>query len=786
MELKIDGQICDPGTDPIAVPGYEAAETESVEAAREGRSLKLRIPFSPRNNAILGWADDTQTAFRFNDTTHAAELSCEGARLIGGSVRLLAVGDECYEIEIRSGGADWASQASWRQLDDLPIDWKTQLTPTMICQSWTNDSPVRFFPVHHDEYEQQNSSTDLLPAERFLAVEDYHPFLHVASLVEGIFAQSGYQVRSRFLDSDLFRSLYISGAYATRDTAAAVNRMGFAARRLGPATAEGNEFGRVSANPDAIANTLGNIVDTATPQSIDDDGQAISGLYNNGNCFSTVDGRICFTPPSPITVGFEYYLKYTTQHRILSRDRLTGFDTIYLGTGSEFQFTLANRYRDLRNEIAQNTFYRVIVFDHKAGAQYRLTLTRGIAQNITWTTFSARSITLSSPSTGTLADLKLLVYENAQWVPYTGDWALYNGYIGEYGETTVEVRLRSAPEQVSPTSPKYFNLIYFGGAEEGMELTLHKECSLRPVFQPGPAFGSTIDFADVARHNIRQSELLEALTHLFNLRFYTEEQTRTVWIEPETEFFGAAPEIDWSLRTDFSQPLLREQIAPSVHEKRTWEFLDGDGAVTRFNTEERTTLGAWSYTSPSCATLMGEKVLRSPLFAPTLSSTGHYLNAPSARLLQVGDRDDAEDDGTNFTPRIVRYAGVVPLPDDERWGYPSGRNEYPLAAFLYPGDDSTEPFTLGFEDRDGAEGLHRYYDRQLRREAIGERISLWIHIEPHEFEELFSPGVGGPDIRSIFRIDTGRGIVRAILRQIDDYDPRKASTHCIFERIDQL
>ena len=107
MELKIDGQICDPGTVPIAVPGYAATEAESIEAAREGRSLTLKIPFSPRNNSLLGWADDAQTAFRFNDTTHSAELSYEGARLIEGSVRLLSVGDDSYEIEIRSGGADW-------------------------------------------------------------------------------------------------------------------------------------------------------------------------------------------------------------------------------------------------------------------------------------------------------------------------------------------------------------------------------------------------------------------------------------------------------------------------------------------------------------------------------------------------------------------------------------------------------------------------------------------------------------------------------------------------------
>lgn len=785
MELSIDGMICDLGTDAIAVPGYDAARTETIDDAREGRSLKIEIPITPRNRPILQFAEDPDSVLQFNGAPHRAELTEEGAVLIEGSVRLLAEKGARYEIEIRSGGAGWAEQAARSKFDELGVDWSGKLTPTTIYQSWTDDSPVRFFPVHHDDYEQQNSSSDLLPAERLLAVEDYHPFLHVATLVGKIFSQAGYRIESRFFESELFQSLYMSGAYASRDSAAAVNRMGFQARRLGPATAAGNEFGRVSANPKALANTVGNIVDTATPQAVDVDGEAISGLYNNGNCFSTVDDKIVFTPPTEVNVGFEFYLKYTTAHRIRSRSRLTGFDTLYLGPGAEFGFQLANRYEDLRNQITTNFAYRVIVFDHVEATQYRLTYTRNGVANTLWTTFSARSAAVSTPDSGSVAEPRLQVSSGSQWVDYTGDWALYNGYIDETGETTVEVKLRTPSEKVSPTSPKYFNQIYFAGAEEGMQITLHKECSLRPLFQPGPAFGSSIDFTDVARHDIQQSELLEALAHLFNLRFYTEEQTRTVWIEPEPDFFGIGEAVDWSRRTDFSQPVVRQQIAPEIHEVRTWRFQEGDGAVTRFDADEETTLGSWSFEVPSYASLQGEKLLRNPLFAPSLNSTGHYLNAPSARLLQVGDRDDAEDDGTNFTPRIVRYVGIKPLPENERWGYPSGQNEYPLIAFLHPGDDDTEPFTLGFEDRDGAQGLHRYYDRQVRREAARERISLRLRIAPHEFEALFAPGTGAPDIRSAFRIDTGEGIVTAALREIDDYDPREASVKCLFERIDE-
>ena len=99
---------------------------------------------------------------------------------------------------------------------------------------------------------------------------------------------------------------------------------------------------------------------------------------------------------------------------------------------------------------------------------------------------------------------------------------------------------------------------------------------------------------------------------------------------------------------------------------------DGDGAVARFDAGEEAPLGAWSFAADSYAAMQGEKVLRNPLFSPSLNAAGHYLNAPSALIPEVGDRDDAEEDGTNFTLRIVRYAGMHPLPGDERWGYPRG------------------------------------------------------------------------------------------------------------------
>lgn len=783
MQLRIDGRPCDLGPGPYAVPGYSAEKTKDVEACREGRKMQIGIPSTPRNRALLGDPRDPHTGTRFNAALHRAAITAEDAVLLEGPVRLLAASDEALTLEIRDGGAGWAEQAARRMFNTLGVEYRSPLSAETVRRSWTDASPVKFFPVHRDEYPQLNNPQDLLPAERLLTVDDYHPFLHVATLAERIFEEAGYRIESAFFATPFFRSLYMSGAYPSHDTTAATARMGFYARRLSPATATASPTGMVYADPKASAHTVGNIVETATPQTLDADGEAIPELCNNGGSFGTDNGMIRFVPPTQVSVGFEYYIKYTTDHRIASRTQLRGFDSVYLGPGSQLNFTLANRYEDRRPTMQANFAYRAIVFDHTEGDRYRLTCTQDGIAGIAWTTFSERSARVVSPASGNPAKPFLWVMRDGLWEPYAGDWALYDGHIEETGRTTVELRVRTAAEPVSPASPKYFYAIHFFGAEAGMTLTLHKECSLQPCFLSGPGYGSVLQFADVAQHRIRQSELLEALAHLFNLRFYTEEATRRVFIEPADDFYRSGAEADWRGKSDFSEPVVLEEIAPQIHELRTWCYQESDGAVKRYESDADTEFGAWSVPADNYAARTGEETLRNPLFRPTLNSTGHYRNAPAAQLMQVGDRDDIAQDSTNFTPRIVRYTGMHPLPDGQRWGYPSHAAEYPLAAFHFTGDDAEPPFTLCFEDRDGAEGLHRYYDRQTTQENRCCRIALSLRLAPHEFASLFAPGTGAPDIRSVFVLDTGGDTVRATLHSVGDYDPAKGSVRCTFDRL---
>lgn len=790
LRILIDGAPCDTDAQAALALDYDAATLASPESGRSGRTLRLELPSTPTNEALLGTPEDLHAAHPFNAAPHRGAVYADDALLLEGVVRLTGVAltsaAHRYRIEIRGGAARWAETAARTMFNQVKIDYRAALTPTTIWQSWTDDKPVKYFPIKRDTYPIANSSVGLEPALRILSPDDYHPFLSVSALLRAIVQNEGYTLDSRFVESSFFRSLYISGAYSEKQTAGLRRHMDFLARRKTAVAAAADHTGRVYASPFVSASSVGNLVETANPADPDPQGTPMAELYNHGDCFRMEEGRILFRPLVEVNVGFEYRLRYVTQYRIRSRKWLEGFDSVYLGDGIDAKGQLLNRFVDRRNSLQASRQYRVVVFDHIEGTQYSLTCNAGSLAGVQIAAFSDRTA-LCVTSALANPHNPVLYYKRSPmtgFALYPADWALYDGYIDHTGLTEVETTLRTPPVRVTPTAPKYFSTIYFYGASEGMSLSLDASCSLRPCFTGAPGLGSSVQFAQVAQHPIRQSVFLEALCHLFNLRIYTEERTRTVHIEPEQTFYDRTRTFDWTERIDPTQPVETTDLACTLHQVRTLGYLDDDGVVTRTNDELDTPLGTWTDVNDSYATIQGEQVLRSPLFSPTLSRSGVVAEAPSALVMQVSDRDGEELPGAcNFSPRIVRYCGMHPLPAGERWGYPSGEARYPLAAFHFTGDASVGGFTLCFEDREGQQGLHRYYDAQFERERLRQRITLSLRLPPHLIEQLFLCGGPTPDIRSVFLFRIGGERVRCIPSNIHGYDPSASSVRCSFTRL---
>lgn len=713
MKLTIDQIPCDLDPSQRIALDYDAQDLADVRSGNKGHALRLRLPATRTNDRIFGFAAEPYTGQRFNAAQHTAVLSDGEAKLLQGSVRLLSAAydsdPEGYLIEIRSGTSEWARQAAAEMFNTLGISFSGRLTPTMIRQTWTNNTPVKFFPVCRDEYTPELSSVELIPVERFLSVDDY---------------------------------------------------------------------------PYKSINSVGNFVETVNPNDQNDLGETLTDVFSNNHCFTVEDGEIVFRPMTSVTVAFEYHIRYITDHRILDRNRLKGIDSFYLGDGTEVQGALANRYADRRNSTKPAFQYRAIVFNHTEGNSYRLTCTVNGTAGHAIGEFDSRSALVTTPSGSTVTAPVLLCKAagSTTYTTYTGDWALYDGYIGETGQTEVEMTVRTNPVTVTPTSPKTFSTIYFYGAEPGMKFSLSRQCTLRPDFTGAPGLNTPISFEDVARHRVRKWVVLDALRHLFNLRFYTDEETRTVYVEPADDFYRLGQTFDWSSRIDRSQPILLGDAAQDAERVRIYKYREADGAVTRLNATLEEPFGQWRLVNDSAAAIDRERSLANPFFSPTVSETECYADAPSALVLRVGDRDASDTaDRSSFTPRIVRYCGMQPLPAGERWGYPSTGDSYPLAAFHR--NDPDNGFTLCFEDRDGQQGLHRFYDTQAEQEKRCQHLTLHLRLEPCDIERLFQIQRLAPCIASTFLFRIGGEEVRCTLRRIEGYDPSAASTRCTFTRL---
>ena len=782
--MWIDGKRCDINHLPTIPIDFDEAKLTDVEGAREGRCIELRLPATPANDAIFGSSRDLYATKRFNMEHHTATIEMDGVQIFGGTIYLLSTNldeksGESYSVRINEGGAGWIDEVVHGSLSDLELPFEGLLNLVTISQSWEGDHPVRFFPIYRGDYRLHYGPSSNLPVEKILLSDDYHPFISIAEMVRAMFAKSGYTLRSNFLDSELGKSLYMSGEYSRTDNDYAKSKCDFFARRSEEGVATADHIGRVYASKSVTANSVGPIVDTADANALDSNGVRMSDTFNLNNAFHKNEaGNICFTPSTSVNVGFLLHLEYTTEYKILSRERLCGFDKMEGLHGAEVEIALANTCEDFRNATLPNIQYRALVFDHTEGREYQLdgTLINGIT--VVLNQWSSRSSLFVTPSKA-VSNLSLHYRDsnNQGWIPYSGDWAIYSGFIEEQGTADVEMDFRLSPQEVGAGETLILDKFWFGGAEPGMKIVVKTGTSLRPYFTSVPGYNSAIGWQDIAPRNIRQSELLTALGEMFNLAFYTDRNRKEVYIEPLEDLYHRDNEVDWSNRIDLLSSIAISDAGVDLPQKFVLAYNDADLASHNFNLENDTTLGRWSFQNPLYGSKESEKRVGNTLFTTTLNISNILASAPSASILQVGDIGTESSFEESFSPRIVCYKGLRNLPKGESWGIGYRADSYPYAAFV---DD--EDINLCFESRNGIEGLNRYYLPMLLRRQESRRVTLALHLTTAEIATLLTSDGATPSLRRVFRLNIQGESVLFRLVKVERWDTESNIVQCTFEQ----
>lgn len=772
MRVLIDGIEAQLADEKVQLPQYSFSMLRNVEGWRQGATVDVDIVPTREIKELLGCCDEMYRTRIFNDTLHSADIEVDGVVVFSGIATLVGVKrrgeDAVYHLRVRTGGAEWADSAALTQLNDTAIDANRILELDDIIRSWRDNGAVRMLPLHRDSYVVEEP-TGLYISQRTLLTQDYHPFISVKAIIDSIAKSNDYEIVSDFLNTSIAEKLMISGAYKRVEVEQAYASMGFKALRTKNTTARASQIGRVDAWVSEGVSNLGAVVDTVNPNSVGDLDYVATGAYDNGGCFTFEGGVPTFTPKREIGAAFDIHLRYTTDYRIESSSKLRGFDRIYLGNECYVDVGLQNHFRDYKHDVVPSVRYQLYIFDYDPAKTYML---NGVG------VITAASTTVVFEGEGYAGEAKLYYKDATQtmYTPYNGDWVLYEGYVSETGRIDVDVTIRMPNERLTPTSPKVFNQISFYGAEEGQRLTLRTGCSIVPIFGGAAGYGDMVEFKDVANHDMSQADLLEAVAQLFNLCIYTHRPSRRIFIEPYDDFFGKE-EVDWRSRQLDDEIVIEECVADSFMVTRLG-YQPSDGATKRLMSDSDNEFGEFSMVCDSYAAKQSVKSLLNPLFSATASMTRAISVAPSASILTVGDRDIIEEQ-EYVQPRIVLYHGMEQLPEGEYWPITNRIDSYPLVAF----HSAMKGETLCFEDRDGCEGLHRFYDNQMSECAERQLVTMNISLSPIEYIALFSPDNDGATIRSRFRLQIGGNSSLFRLDEIVAYDAECGVARCRFQRM---
>lgn len=783
MRLFIDGTYCGQCTIKSIPIAFDSSDLVNPQSMRSGREITLTVKSTPTTDAIFGTLRDMHATARFNSNHHTAKVEADGIVLFEGTVFLISSSSTSsfsgeYTLRIVSASVRWAKSASKTSLRSCGISLSTTLTPEDMIQTWSGITPVRFLPVLRNRYSMQYSNYSDAPLEQIMTTDDFHPFISVDAVFNKIF--KGYTVKSDFLMSSEFKQLMFSGQYSSADTTHQKSLLDFFARRASPATAIANYQGKVWLTPgNTTEHSLGNVVDTADPTAVDHNGKIMYDTFATSNCFGKdKNGYIYFKSPIAAKVGFILHLEYITSYKIESRKTLKGFNHIEANPGVCADFTIANTFEDHKNSLIAGLEYHLAIFGHTEGNIYLFKVQDAQSGEVLLQkSIEDVFVDVTMPENCTpVCSLELMIGEKTD---IEVDWALYPGWVAQCGKTEVITDIRIPPQDIAAGGVINFNQLWISGAEEGMEITLTTACSLKPYFSTVPGYGSNITFKDISHNDIWLIEILEAICTMFNLAIFTDEETKSVIIEPLEELYTDRV-FDWSHKIDYSKPITISDMGIGEAQWRKFGYKSGNFATEKYNKLFDTELGVWSVENPTFGATDTTNLITNPLFTTAVNSENVYAVAPSASLVQVGDKAAEGSMDAPFTPNIIRYAGIKPLPEGENWGSPINEPIYPLAAFHFPGNKDTNGFTLCYEDRDGVTGLHQYFDKSMERIANGKRLSATLKITPLQIVQLLKTQGDNPTVRDNFKLTVfgQSGMYR--IESIKSYNPQHREALCTF------
>ncbi len=217
--------------------------------------------------------------------------------------------------------------------------------------------------------------------------------------------------------------------------------------------------------------------------------------------------------------------------------------------------------------------------------------------------------------------------------------------------------------------------------------------------------------------DINQLEYIENIKRMFNLYFYTDISSRTVFIEPRDQFYNTTP-VDISDLVDKNKPIRTNFLGDKLNKTIRYRYTSDseDKFVEELELDQEIILASHDEDILNKFSQKGTTELQTG-FHPTVMDDWRAIGLKTAQVPKLWKEDLPADQAapweTSFGLRILFYDGLVTLPEGETWTFNDGtpRNTYP---YFYSVDEVTQnDNSLYFNDTAKSIGLWSKHYKNL-------------------------------------------------------------------------
>ena len=791
--------------DPIIASG---AYTQTVE-----------IPRTPHNDKAFKFSGEVLSADMFSHSEHTARVVEDGCELVEGRAFLESVSQTSYNMQVVGEEVGWVENIRDKKLSEIEGDTIGYYRP----DEWSEliGSPAEYYPelsfvlMQHGHWYQD---TDDKPIRRtWVTYNDLIPIVKLYTLLEHLFVSHTIVV-SDSLRKALHQTYVSMGWKAYEEANVLAEDMGF----------------------EITGNLLNADSDSELKATITDDNRLASLPVfdtieeDKNGVLSIEDGIVKFTPSQQVNMALEIKTLYRTSTVFYTtdfQDKDGGWDDVAIGEPNFADELYASTTEAF-------PFVQFCVEDSlEWGAK---TLLEGVNDKTTTTTTSSDIepsnmpllyIEIENPeeveSVGYIVDYGVdgkafyrpssinvgfqnFVRSNRS---YGADVMIYPAYRGKDGELysyykfgiiglqnyvkasnnikvytlsedqhlTFDVALKTPVKNYSTSSHTISNFL-FGSSSYSSGITVYGTAggSLKPSFEWGVPIRESVKLSDVGGDALAE-DMLRSIMQLYNLIIYTNPKTKQVHLYSFADFWNNNI-VDWSDRIDLDSDISTSAIGDTIGKSVILQYADGNPRIDYYN--DRHSLPYFAYKKAlSTKMTKEEKSVQNTLFTPAyMVKVAEEFGGGSGKIPAVAKKGE-EGNVFDFNIADIPHTLVIIPEGDEIAETPT----LPLDTTVFGDIGGIQPpmtdaipgiTTLSFADKDGIEGLHKHYDKQIALWEKAKRLTCYCRVEAWEIEAL-RHNSDNINFRSLFHLNIKGEDIHGRLESIE-YEPSNTTNKCVF------